>query len=172
VILDTRCGPKRNAERRAAPWRLLGPGLLLALLASLIVAGAGRSGTAAPPPAPSPLADTKDEETWTAPADAAAVKNPIPADEKSVAVGKGIYTRYCLACHGTAGKGDGPAALATKVKPGDLSNPKMWQETDGALFWKVTTGRGSMISYKKQLTDDERWQAIDYIRTLAPKPAP
>jgi mono/diheme cytochrome c family protein len=176
--MDTALMQKRNprrsrksAARGATLWLILGSCLLPALLAIPAVMGAGRREAVAPLPATGPLADKKEEEAWTAPAEAAAVKNPVPADEKSTAAGKETYKRYCMACHGTAGKGDGPAAIATKVKPGNLSDPSMWQQTDGALFWKISTGRGSMVSYKKLLTDEQRWQLIHYVRTLAPKPA-
>ena len=35
--------------------------------------------------------------------------------------GKTMYAEYCAACHGAAGKGDGPAAAALKTRPADLS---------------------------------------------------
>lgn len=111
------------------------------------------------------------QEEWKAPARAAKKQNPIPADEKSIAAGKTVYTKECYSCHGTAGKGDGPAAVALERSPGDLSKPKMWEQTDGALFWKITTGKKPMASYEKLLTEEQRWQVINYIRTLAPRPS-
>jgi len=112
-----------------------------------------------------------DEEPWKAPARAAKKANPIPSDEKSIAAGKVLYGRECLSCHGSLGKGDGPAAKDLEKSPGDLSKPTMWDQTDGAVFWKLTNGKKPMPSFEKNLTDDERWQVVDYIRTLAPKPA-
>jgi len=35
--------------------------------------------------------------------------------------GKEMYTAYCAVCHGTLGKGDGPAAAALKKSPADLT---------------------------------------------------
>src|SRR5689334_20875951 len=51
-------------------------------------------------------------EAWVAPARAARKENPIPADAKSIAQGKEFFTAACFACHGPAGKGDGPAAVS------------------------------------------------------------
>jgi mono/diheme cytochrome c family protein len=116
-------------------------------------------------------AEKKPEEGWVAPPDEAKKENPVPADAKSVAAGKVFYTQQCLACHGPTGKGDGPAAIALKTKPGDLSDPKVREQTDGALFWKITEGRTPMPPYKKLLTDQQRWQVVNYIRTFAKKPA-
>jgi mono/diheme cytochrome c family protein len=110
-------------------------------------------------------------EPWNAPARAARKKNPIPADDKSIAAGKVVYTKECLSCHGTTGKGDGPASKDLEKPPGNLSNPAMADQTDGTLFWKVTEGRKPMPSFSATLTDDQRWEVVNYIRTLAPKGA-
>jgi mono/diheme cytochrome c family protein len=114
--------------------------------------------------------DANKDEEWKAPARASKKPNPIPADENSIAAGKIVYTKECFSCHGTTGKGDGPAAKDLKKSPGDLSNPKMWEQTDGALFWKITTGKTPMASYEKLLTEEQRWNVINYVRILAPHP--
>ncbi len=112
-------------------------------------------------------------EAWKAPARAARRKNPIAADERSLAEGKSFYEKECLACHGTLGKGDGPQAKDLEVKPGDLTVPAMWDQSDGELFWKVTEGKKPMPAYDKTHTEDQRWSVVNYIRTLAPRvPAP
>jgi mono/diheme cytochrome c family protein len=106
---------------------------------------------------------------WKAPERAARRKNPIPADEKSIEAGRAVYTKECYSCHGAAGKGDGPAAIALERSPGDLSSPKMWEQTDGALFWKISTGKKPMASFETILTEEQRWNVVNYIRTLAPR---
>ncbi len=107
---------------------------------------------------------------WVAPTRASKKKNPIPADSTSIALGKKVYIRECLSCHGQTGKGDGPAAQGLERHPGNLSDPKMWEQTDGALFWKVTEGRKPMPTSEKLLTEEERWHVVNYMRTLAPQP--
>ena len=116
------------------------------------------------------LADavTKDVKTdWVAPAKAEKVANPVPVDEKSIALGKKVYTAKCLSCHGVSGKGDGPMHKILKVAPGDLTGTSLNKETDGALFWKIEKGQKPMPSFAKNLTGKERWSVINYIRTLA-----
>jgi mono/diheme cytochrome c family protein len=110
-------------------------------------------------------------DEWKAPARQAKRQNPVPADEKSIAAGKTIYQKECLSCHGSSGKGDGPAAKDLPRKCGDLSDAKLWAQTDGALFWKITEGKTPMPAYDKLLKEEnDRWIVIHYIRTLAPKP--
>ena len=109
-------------------------------------------------------------EPWKAPARAARKKNPIPADDKSIAAGKVMYTQECRACHGETGKGDGSSAKDLEKKPGDLSSAKIWDQTDGELFWKLTEGKKPMPSYALRFTDDDRWAIVNYTRTMAPKP--
>jgi mono/diheme cytochrome c family protein len=109
-------------------------------------------------------------QKWTAPARAAARKNPVAVNETSLALGKKIYERQCLVCHGATGKGDGPAAVHLQKRPSNLSSSKLWEQSDGALFWKVNEGHRPMPTFKNLMSDEERWPVINYIRTFAPKP--
>ena len=52
-------------------------------------------------------------------------------------------------CHGTSGKGDGPAGVNLDPKPKDHTSPVVQNQSDGALFWKITTGKLPMASYEK-----------------------
>ena len=105
---------------------------------------------------------------WKAPAGEAEKKNPVAPSPPTLAAGKGVYSRECVSCHGLGGKGDGKKGRDLQPLPANLSDPKVTAQTDGALFWKISTGRKPMPSFQKELSDDERWQVIDYIRTLAP----
>lgn len=108
-------------------------------------------------------------DEWIASTRAAKKKNPVAADDLSLARGKALYVKECASCHGDKGKGDGPGAKDLEKKPGDLSVPKLWKQSDGALFWKLTEGRKPMPSYLQTMTEDDRWHIINYLRTLAPK---
>lgn len=45
----------------------------------------------------------------------------VPIRQTSPASGEEMYVSYCAACHGKAGKGDGPAASALRQAPSDLT---------------------------------------------------
>lgn len=111
-----------------------------------------------------------EQTPWVAPARAAKKANPIAADAQSMARGKQLFTKNCLSCHGETGRGDGPAAKDLERHPGNLSDPKMFEQSDGALFWKITEGNKPMLSFEKTLTPEERWDVVNYVRTLAKKP--
>jgi len=108
-------------------------------------------------------------QDWTAPATASKVENPVPSNDKSVAEGKTIYTNNCKSCHGVKGKGDGPKSADLEKTPQDFSKEKFQLQTDGALFWKITEGKKPMPTFKKDLTPEQRWQVINYLRKLGKK---
>ncbi len=109
-------------------------------------------------------AQEKSQDGWRVSPRKAKIINPIPADDASLALGKKIYQRECLECHGKTGKGDGPEASELEKTVGDFTDPKMLEQSDGAIFWKISTGRRPMPGFKKLLTDEERWHVINYIR--------
>ncbi|MCI0364890.1 MAG: c-type cytochrome [Phycisphaerales bacterium] len=107
---------------------------------------------------------------WIVPARAAQKKNPVAADEKSLTLGQQLYVRECRSCHGAAGRGDGKAGIDLEPRPTNLTEPSLWDQSDGAMFWKITEGRGDMPGHKELLTDAERWHVLNYMRSLAPRP--
>ncbi|MFO0832946.1 MAG: cytochrome c [Phycisphaerales bacterium] len=111
------------------------------------------------------------EGDWAAPARAARRTSPVAASAESVAAGRAVFQKECRACHGEAGKGDGPKAATLDKNPGDLTADGVQSQSDGALFWKITEGRSPMPATKSLLTDDQRWQVVTYLRTLAATPA-
>ena len=104
---------------------------------------------------------------WQAPATDAAKKNPVSANQTSIAAGQKLYTKNCASCHGPSGDGDGRAAAELHIYPAKLSDSHT--DSDGALFWKITNGKKPMPGYGTRLSDTDRWSLINYIRTLAEK---
>jgi mono/diheme cytochrome c family protein len=103
---------------------------------------------------------------WAAPSSADTIKNPLKGNLKATDDGKKLYALNCVVCHGDKGKGNGIAAAGLNPKPADHSSEKVQKQTDGAIFWKMTTGRPPMASYASILTTSQRWSLVNYIRTL------
>jgi len=98
--------------------------------------------------------------------------NPIPANQESVKTGEKLYVANCAACHGVSGKGDGPVGLTLNPRPADLTlHAVPGVHTDAQLFEWITNGfPGSrMPAWKTVLSDTDRWNLVNFIRTLAPK---
>jgi mono/diheme cytochrome c family protein len=106
--------------------------------------------------------------SWKAPPEAIARPNPIPITDASIAAGKSIYAERCASCHGDAGDGKGSESGRYATKPADFSDAKLMQAmTDGEFFWKITVGNRPMPTFKNKLSEEQRWQVIDYIRTFS-----
>jgi mono/diheme cytochrome c family protein len=106
------------------------------------------------------------KEKWTAPVAEARKKNPVVASESSLAAGQKIYVKRCVACHGKTANGDGPDAADLGIHPARLSDPAVREHTDGELFWKITIGKKPMPNYGTRLSPTDRWDVINYLRTL------
>jgi len=109
---------------------------------------------------------------WTIPESARAVKNPIPASAADLDAIRPIYRDKCAVCHGLTGRGDGHDASLYDPKPTDFTDERhMAGVTDGELFYKLTEGRKPMPSFKKRLTDEQRWRMVMLIRTFSEPPS-
>ena len=107
--------------------------------------------------------------------------NPVPADETSIARGAELFNTHCVMCHGADGRGGGTvAAFLVKKKPADLTSAAVQDKTDGSMFLTITNGiynpsntlfpevefSGQMPPMNENLTVRERWDVINYLRTL------
>ena len=108
--------------------------------------------------------------------------NIVPADETSIARGAELYTIHCLMCHGATGQGNGTiSAFLVKKKPADLTSELVQSKTDGSLFLTISNGifnpsnslfpdvefSGQMPPLSENLSVRERWDLVNYVRTLA-----
>lgn len=122
-----------------------------------------------------PSAQTPDfsKNTWDIPADADKTKNPVAVTEESVAKGKELFMTKdkgnCIFCHGETGAGNKENLPRLRRVPADLSDKeRMPKISDGEIFWKITKGiPGIMPSREKQLTEEERWHVVNFVRTLS-----
>lgn len=107
-------------------------------------------------------------EEWIAPSYKSRKENPVAATRASIEKGASIFQSQCVVCHGQKGKGDGPAGLALKPPPADLASTNALSQSDGALFWKLSTGRTPMPGFEALVSEEDRWNIINFIRSLAP----
>jgi mono/diheme cytochrome c family protein len=110
--------------------------------------------------------NTLQQQPWVAPKSADALKNPFPLEPLTLTQGEEIYSLYCWPCHGDEGYGDGAAGGALGVLPANFHSERVKKQTDGALYWKISNGRGNMPPYKEALSDEQRWQLVVYLREL------
>ena len=104
---------------------------------------------------------------WIAPESAKKVKNPVQTSAEGLKSAAKLFKENCAACHGAKGAGNGPLAGALADKPMNFTNMKAMKSVpDGELFWKMTTGRLPMPSWA-QFSDKQRWELVNYVRTLA-----
>jgi mono/diheme cytochrome c family protein len=103
------------------------------------------------------------DEGWQAPRVAAERDNPLPATPEIVGGGRKLFRRHCAECH----RGDGQGGK----KAADLLLPVVQEQSDGALFWKISNGnpRRGMPSWGR-LPEPQRWQLVLYLRALRPDP--
>ena len=95
--------------------------------------------------------------------------NPVPADEVSVERGTTLFTINCVMCHGKSGEGNGQIAAILANQPANLTSIITQSKSDGALFLTITNGvNGRMPPMVENLTVRDRWDLVNYIRTLKP----
>jgi len=110
---------------------------------------------------------------WKIPEEAKLRKNPIQSSPAALAAARAIYLDKCVQCHGETGKGDGPDAAMYYPSPASLIDAKhMSGVTDGELFYEISQGRKPMPSFKKRLTEEQRWQLVLFVRSLSAPPSP
>lgn len=95
--------------------------------------------------------------------------NPILPDVESVAIGQELFTENCIACHGVAGRGDGPNAASLSPPPADFTAGHTASHTDGDLFFWILQGieDTAMPSFEDQLTEEQVWHLVNYVRRLS-----
>jgi mono/diheme cytochrome c family protein len=94
------------------------------------------------------------------------LKNPTPTDQASVNRGGAYFATNCVMCHGLQGIGNGTVGAVFVPKPADLTSAPIQGLTDGDVFLVITNGFSTMPEYGSQLTPNQRWDVVNYVRTL------
>ncbi len=108
-------------------------------------------------------------QEWLVPADKQNVKNPSEYNLENVKKGKEIYMRECKSCHGDPGKNN---ALALSPAPPDIASEMMQNNSEGGIFYKLSTGKGIMPKFEATLPESDRWLLVNYISNFNPKNTP
>ena len=97
-----------------------------------------------------------------------APENPTPADADSIARGAELYNINCKMCHGVEGKGNGTIApFLINFKPANLTSELVQSKSDGSIFLTISNGlEGRMPALNENLTVPERWDVVNFVRTL------
>jgi mono/diheme cytochrome c family protein len=105
------------------------------------------------------------------------ISSAAAAAEGDPKAGKARYDLLCGSCHGTSGKGDGPAAAALTPKPRDHSDGKYMNTLTDKYFFDIIKGGGAsagksplMPPWAGQLSDQDIRNLVAYIRSLAVPP--
>jgi mono/diheme cytochrome c family protein len=91
---------------------------------------------------------------------------PVPSSADSIQRGQALFGMTCAVCHGPKGDGNSPLASFFSPKPADLTGDTVQSLSDDEIFMVITQGRGIMPSLAENLGPEERWDVINYIRTL------
>lgn len=95
-------------------------------------------------------------------------KSPLPQNDAVENDGKALYEKFCVHCHGDAGKGDGTIVTNGKFpnKPPDYTSFTGARASEGHIYQTIYYGKGMMGSHASQLNINERWQVVRYVQRL------
>ncbi len=99
------------------------------------------------------------------------LRNPVQCSPAILAEGELLYGKFCVHCHGTAGKGDGNV-VKSKNWPGPppaYDGPQLINIPAGKIFHSITYGKGMMGAHASQLTEEDRWKLVHYVQKLQGK---
>src|SRR5262245_24893590 len=117
----------------------------------------GAAGSSAPVAVPgaTPNAFADDVDTF-----------PFPITQQTVERGRGRYDIFCSVCHGLTGNGDGMIVRRGFRRAASFNDDRLRQAPVGHFFDAITNGWGTMPSYAPQISVQDRWAIIAYIRAL------
>jgi mono/diheme cytochrome c family protein len=147
---------RRRGAAAPARWALCtGAAMLIGVLASSAEFGGS-------------VAAQTTSDGWQIGEDAIDLQNPVALSPSVVAKGADLYRSSCQRCHGRLGRGNGPDADPDQP-PRDLTDGRRASRNpDGVLFYKIWNGRRNprMPAFKSDMTRDEVWAVVHYIKTL------
>ena len=100
---------------------------------------------------------------WVVPDEYKMKVSPFKFIEDSVKKGETVFIKNCQSCHGNPGKSNW---AKISPDPGDPASKKFQDQTDGEMFFRISSGRTPMPEFRNILSENERWNVISYIRSF------
>jgi mono/diheme cytochrome c family protein len=92
--------------------------------------------------------------------------NPLPITRQLLDRGQQRYQINCLPCHGPAGDGKGITGKYGMISMANFHDKRLIDMADGEIFNTITHGKNLMGAYGANVTVEDRWAIIAYVRTL------
>lgn len=132
----------------------------------------GRVEAFSPPEGTIPVTGLEEEVSNVVDAESDRLVNPRPMSLESLENGRAQYGRFCSACHGANGLGDGPVSMTGSIQgpiaavlpvagPGSIARIR----SDGHIYTTIRYGRRRMPSYAR-IPADDRWDIVNYLRYI------
>lgn len=93
------------------------------------------------------------------------LSNPYIPTKENLELGKSKFLTYCSPCHGNFADGDS-RLRGQFPNPPTLHSTRARDFSDGMIYHIITNGQNVMPSYASQVTREERWAIVNYIRVL------
>ena len=91
---------------------------------------------------------------------------PFPVTMDVLARGQERYNIYCTPCHSRVGNGAGMIVQRGYAKAGNFHTARLEAAPLGHFFHVITNGYGAMPDYSAQVTTEDRWAIVAYIKAL------
>jgi mono/diheme cytochrome c family protein len=90
----------------------------------------------------------------------------LAIDDENMARGRERYNISCAVCHGAAGDGNGVVTKYGLTGVASYHTDRLRQASDGDIFNTISNGKGQMLGYGYNITIDDRWRIVMYVRAL------
>ncbi len=91
---------------------------------------------------------------------------PFTMDRQALLRGQERYNIFCAPCHDQVGTGQGMIVRRGLRAPASFHIDRLRETPEGTFFEHITKGFGVMPDYAQQITPEDRWAIVAYIRAL------
>jgi mono/diheme cytochrome c family protein len=92
---------------------------------------------------------------------------PLVKTEQRLKQGERLFAINCTHCHGIHGEGDGPVAGYLKELPANLHHARVKGKSENDLYDILTHGKDAMPPFKGELSVEERWAIVEFVKSLS-----